>query len=379
MDRIKNLDEVNRKCLEDYIRHSQLQGLKPTSIGTRTWKVFAFMKFINLKDAKTATQEDVESFYLTRKEKVSPFTLQVDLVEVRQFLRWLLGSEKEEALFRNVKFKKPKRQLPEHAVITEEDVRKLVDVAESQRDRAIIMFLWDSGARLSEMLGIDVGQVQFDRYGATVVLDGKTGMRNLRLIDSVPDLQKWIEMHPSRENPKAPLFCSLRGPAISRLKPRSVQGRLITLAKRARVAKRIHPHGFRHGKLTALTREGFTEADLKLIAGWAPGSNMAETYVHLSLRDVEQKILRMKGLVTDEDKHPENLLKPKKCYRCGRDNSHDAAYCSACSLILDSKVAIEVMQAEEQAVKEPEYKTVIQEIEELKRRIRVMSGGKSAT
>ena len=46
---------------------------------------------------------------------------------------------------------------------------------ESQRDRALVAVAWDSAARISELLDINIGHVNFDRYGAVISVSGKTG------------------------------------------------------------------------------------------------------------------------------------------------------------------------------------------------------------
>jgi len=43
-----------------------------------------------------------------------------------------------------------------------------------------------------------VGDVEFDRLGAVIIVRGKTGMRRIRLIESVPDLQRWLAVHSRR-------------------------------------------------------------------------------------------------------------------------------------------------------------------------------------
>jgi hypothetical protein len=53
------VDPVNRKYLEDYARHSQLQGLKQSTITSRCWSVYAFMKGLEFKDVKTVSTADV--------------------------------------------------------------------------------------------------------------------------------------------------------------------------------------------------------------------------------------------------------------------------------------------------------------------------------
>lgn len=365
------VDPVNRKYLEDYARHSQLQGLKQSTITSRCWSVYAFMKGLEFKDVKTVSIEDVENYYLARKKEVSPFTLQGDLLDMKLFLRWLLGEDREKELVKTIKFRKPKRHLPTDSVINEKDITALLKVVDSQRDRALIMLLWDSGARLGEVTGLNIGDVQVDQYGAVINLEGKTGQRRVRLTDSVPDLQRWLDMHPARENPQAPLFVTMRGLILSRLQHRSVQGRIATLAKRAGLKKRIHPHGFRHGKLTALTREGFTESDLKLIAGWTAGSNMAETYVHLSMRDVEQKILAKKGLIEEGHEKPEDELKPRSCPRCSYLNAAGIKYCGRCSMILDSKAALEHYKKEEIIRNSAEYEEIKARLDRLERQLEV--------
>jgi len=83
--------------------------------------------------------------------------------------------------------------------------------------------------------------VQFDKYGAVVIVNGKTGMRRIRLIECVPDLQLWINMHPLRDDPKALLFITdrkYRG-KYRRLESQIINNMLNGLAKKTE-AKRIY-------------------------------------------------------------------------------------------------------------------------------------------
>jgi hypothetical protein len=50
-------------------------------------------------------------------------------------------------------------------------------------------------------------------------------------------------------------------------------------------------------------------------------------------------------------------------------------YCPKCSLILDSKTAMEILQAEEQAEREPEHLTIQQQMDELQRRMKELQNG----
>ncbi len=154
-------------------------------------------------------------------------------------------------------------------------------------------------------------------------------------------------MHPARADPAAPLFINLRkrGGKV-RLKKRSIQNRLKTIAKRAGVMKRIHPHGFRHGRCTDCAPH-YTEPEMRIKFGWTASSDMPATYVHLSGRDVEQKDLMRAGLLEAEEDYASPTA-PVRCPRCTTFNAPDAKFCKGCSMLLDMKVAdeIDAMQAD---------------------------------
>ncbi len=304
--RLKRLDPVNRKYLEDYVRQLELKQLKPNTIKIKLWKVYTFMIFTNFKDSKKVTKEDVENYVIDRRDNCSPFTVQGDVLELKLFLRWLMP-EKEKELF-TFKMKKPKRTLPVDKLITRKDIQTLVQACDTQRDRALIMLLWDSAARLNEIMSLNLNQVEFDKYGAVVIVDGKTGRRRLRLTDSVPDLQAWVNMHPMKDIPNAPLFLTYNryGMGTKRLNFRTVENRLKNLAAKLKMTKNIHPHAIRHARLTDLVKsegnkKGFSEMELRILAGWEKNSAMPEVYVHLSGADIEKKVLSNAGLIEETE------------------------------------------------------------------------------
>jgi integrase/recombinase XerD len=79
----------------------------------------------------------------------------------------------------------------------------MIENATNLRDKAFISTLYESGCRIGELLPIKLRSVVFDEYGAVLIVDGKTGMRRIRLISSVPLLANWISNHPFKNNPDA--------------------------------------------------------------------------------------------------------------------------------------------------------------------------------
>jgi len=214
----------NTGILTQYVRHCELARATPATITNKVARMAPFLKWAGVK-ADEVTPTMVEDYFLDRMDRLSLHTIDGDVIEFRVFFKWLLGEEKAKALLKNIKKSHKKRELPVEQLLTREDVQSLIGVCERQRDRALIALLWDSGARITEVLNIDVGDLAFDKYGATVIVDGKTGSRKIRLVPSVPDIHAWLEQHPDGTNPRAPLFVTSR--SFTETKPRRLAGRTV--------------------------------------------------------------------------------------------------------------------------------------------------------
>jgi site-specific recombinase XerD len=343
---VKNYPEFegkNAELVEQYKKHCRLAGKKESTIKGEFWQFVPFKDYYGNKPFTEVTRNEIEDYILHRRQTVSQTTTHNNFIALRNLYNFLRkGYNIPENLFENIKTKPPKNNLPVDELILPEDVKNLVDSANTQRNRALVMLLWDSGARIGEILGLNISHVSFDKYGAVLIVSGKTGMRRIRLIDSVPDLQLWLNQHPDRDNPQAPLFVTDRKQRgkFKRLDPQSVNTLLIGLAEKAGVKKKVHPHAFRHGKLTDLAKCGFNEMELRIFAGWEKSSAMPATYLHLSGADIEKKILLKGGIIEDDTKEKEETLKPVECPRCHTKNPSGARYCSTCSMIIDQKTAL---------------------------------------
>lgn len=352
--------ETNQEIMKGWKRKHDLGKDKTLTTITKMWKIYRFLKFYNNKPADEITKNDIEEYILWRKKNNKPKTVHNDIVDLRLFFKELKPGNN---FFDDIQSTAPKNKLPVSELINEKDVLKLVSACSNQRDRTLIIMYWDSAARLSELLDLNIRNIEFDKYGAVIIPDGKTGMRRIRLIDCVPDLQNWINMHPMRDNPDVPLFVTSRkyGEEPRRLNPHTVQNMMKTVAKHAGVKKNIHPHAFRHGKITDLAKNGFIEADLRIIAGWEDNSKMPSIYIHLSGADVEKKQLEKAGIIDINEEEQKSQMLPKECPRCKKKNAYDAKYCMICSMILDPKITLTI--EEEEIDKSIEFNKRLEELE----------------
>jgi len=265
---------------------------------------------------------------------------------IKKYFQWLRGCNEdqheypEEVRWIKTTLKK-KRLLPE-ALLTAEELKKLVEAAENQRDRAFILTHYDGAFRIGETLSLKILHVTFDKYSAVVRVDGKTGPRRVRLTIASPALASWLTMHPFRNAPDAPLWVGIG--TVGRNEPLSYDGAralLRRLAKKTGLKKRIYTHLMRHTRATELANI-LTEAQLKEHLGWVPGSDMPSTYVHLSGRDVDGAILKAHGITVDQEQKVEMALTLTKCPRCSKESSSEAQFCPSCGMVLDLKAAVKL-------------------------------------
>jgi len=295
----------------------------------------------NVKDIRNVVSE------IERKD-YTDWTKHDYKLAIRRFYRWLRGTEDPpEVSWINLR-KHSTTKLPEE-LLTEEEVEAMASKAMNPRDRAFVLVLYESGVRIGEMLKLRIKHVSFDKYGAILMVNGKTGMRRVRIIASAPALAEWLENHPMRDEGEAPLWIGmwtknymkpLDYPAVIKI--------LKTLAKRAGIKKRLYPHLFRHSRASHLANK-LTEAQMKEYFGWKQDSDMAAVYVHLSGRDVDAALLKASGILAEEELKTEKF-RLVTCQRCGESNSPGSGFCRRCGSPLSLAVALEVDRFKDEAI-----------------------------
>lgn len=168
-------------------------------------------------------------------------------------------------------------KLPEE-LLRPAEIQNMMKCCTRDQDRTMIAVLWETGCRIGELLGMQRKHISNDVIGAVLIVNGKTGMRRIRIIESAPYLDGWISGRSL--GPDGHVFDITYPTAVKRLK---------TIARRAGITKRIYPHLFRHSRATFLASH-LTEAQLCHYMGWTIGSDMARIYVHLSGVDMDSTL-----------------------------------------------------------------------------------------
>lgn len=319
------------------------------------------------KPFEEVTVDDIKSLvYRVERSDYSPWTKHDYKVALKRFYKWLKGRGEEyppEVKWIKTTLKAGDELLPED-LLTEEEVMRLVEACDNPRDKAFIMTLYESGARIGELGSMLIRDVKFEEGYTALTLKGKTGARRVIVVAATPYLMYWIQNHPLKNKPDAPLWVNMG--TVNRYKAMSYPALakiLKVAAEKAGLKKKVHPHKLRHSRATFLASK-LTEAQMNQVFGWRQGSKMPSVYVHLSGRDLDDAILGVYGLRKREESEPK--LKPKTCPRCNTLNQLDARFCIKCGLALDIKAALEVEEARRTTdsimdilMKDPEFRALL--------------------
>ena len=356
------MNEQNEEEIKRFMDIKTVNGQSPWTIRNQEVVLRQLDEYLQGKTFKEATEQDILGFVTTRKNKhgkeAKAGTKKNSKVVVKGFYRFLYGMRRgeypEQVLNLNGS-SNGKRELPirPEDILNDEDIAKLVKSCTNFRDEAMIVTLFESGTRLGEFLNMNVGHINFDEKGIVLLVKGKTGERRVRLIRAVPYLTKWLQSHPLRSHPDAPLWCSVKSynGENSRLTAESVQNILMQLGKRSAITKPMNPHAFRHSRISQLAKT-LNDSKLRVFAGWTPGSSMSGIYVHLSGRDLDEDLLRDAGEETVQEKPMKSVLAEKECVRCHSKNAGVNEFCGTCGRPFDEDLLVSKEVADEAILKE---------------------------
>lgn len=346
------LTEHNKNILPGYANQLRLAGIG----NARIIKYLGTLRIIGLalgKDFESATKQDLERFMLgvMARRGLSAWTKRDYAVTLRKFYSWLQGDGKlppeKVACISTTLRKRDQPRIQKSELLTESDVQELLRACRNARDRAFISMLWDSGARIGELGSMHIGDITFKDTHTLFDLCGKTGPRTILACECVRALLAWIEVHPCRDDPKAPLWVSTTGRlAKERLALTYSHLRAIVQEafKRTSLKKRFNPHLFRHSRATWCVEHDWSSYQLCRHFGWELDSGMPATYLSLSDKLVHDKMLATYGIKNDAE-----AARPEPCSRCGGVLPLGRQSCAACGMPTAKSPRYRELLAEETA------------------------------
>jgi integrase/recombinase XerD len=184
--------------------------------------------------------------------------------------------------------------------LTQPEMEAILSLWIGQRDHALLLTMYNSGGRVSEIIGLSWQQV---RFGTTTYLDLNGKGRKERSVPLWPKTAKVLHQWRQRQARSSALtiFPSVRGNALTRDSVHHLLREIVQLAIPAcpsLATKQVSPHLIRHGTAMSLLQSG---VDITVIVLWLGHEDVQTTHVYLQA-DLAMKEKALSKLAPPETK-----------------------------------------------------------------------------
>ena len=156
------------------------------------------------------------------------------------------------------------------------------------RDRALILFLFTTGCRVSEVSNLAIQDVDFEKRTANVIGKGNKSRRSYFSEECALALTRYLETRSC--DPEEPLFKNKSG---KRLLASGIREVVKKVGQKAGLKQSLHPHCCRHTFATNMLARG---ADLQFIADVLGHSNLNTTRIYAQI-PTEDMLLKYQNIM----------------------------------------------------------------------------------
>ena len=284
--------------IEAYLQHMVgYRGLSDATVKTYLQDLKTFKNFLELTeigDLRDVDRRTVRGFLVFLADKnYQRSSISRKLSVLRGLYRWLVRENvlsvdpvpRRSTMKKEVKLP---RFLTDDEVVRLIDSPKLGTYSETLRNRdvSLLELVYASGLRVSEVHGLNIGDVDF--HSKTVRVIGKGDKERLTLLGfpAKSTLQRYINVdRPKVKNfgKSDSLFLSKQG---SRLSIRSIQNLVKKYSRLAGLGNEVHTHTLRHSFATHLINGG---ADLRVVQDLLGHSSPSTTQIYTHVTGVEAR------------------------------------------------------------------------------------------
>ncbi len=260
-----------------------------------------FLEYLNKQDIfspNRATETDIQNYvdHLRNLNK-SATTISRSLASIRCFYKFLIFTGNADSNpAKGIKVEKSEKKLPQ--VLSGEEINVLlsqprVTDAKGCRDKAMLELLYATGIRVSELISLNVGDINLQT--GTLSCRGQKGTRIIPVypaaIVAVSDyIYRMRGLLTDQNSGDSALFVNLNG---SRLTRQGFWKIVKSYAVEAGITKEITPHTLRHSFAMHLLQNGASVKDIQAMMGHA---DISSTQVYVQLLDLDN---HMKSVYND--------------------------------------------------------------------------------
>lgn len=273
------------KLLKRFIATKRIEGLSEKTIQRYVYinqKLFDFIR----KPIEEITAYDIR-FYLAHKrqnDNISNRTLDGMRRCYSSFFTWFVH---EGFLSENpcLSIKAIKSSQTIKKPFSAEEIERLRRVCDNKRDIALIDFLYSTGCRVSEVVSLNINDIDFQNFECTVL--GKGNKERTVYITEVAMLSL-KEYLVSRKDTNTALFL---GKGNQRLGKNGIEALLRKLGNSAKI-ENVHPHRYRRTLATNLLDKGMSIQDVAIILGHSD-LKTTQIYCYVNQSNVRNSYFRL--------------------------------------------------------------------------------------
>lgn len=355
-----DVDEADREAIRDYASWKRRRADSPnTAINyIRDVTLTAERHDVPITEVDGVTEADDILDTLEASGCTAAKSINTKLCGLRDFWRWCestdhgLDDYRWVDLVKNVK-PTPKNPGPEPLdpdfVLGEDEITALREAARNNRDKALIEFLADTGARITLATQMKRGAIDTEAQPPTFRPNprgvGQKGVptKDYVLHESARHLRLYLaESHPDAHR-DAPLFAKEHGYDAddrenSALGRRGAFGRLMVAADAAGIdRKRAHPHNLRKSAVVRMRlKHDMSWPAIQKRMEWSDKSLPAMKEIYHAIDNTEEieLVARELGYSAPDDTEapPESV----ECWNCGREIDPHDSFCRGCGVEPDA-------------------------------------------
>lgn len=273
------LDTSAERALKKFIGTKRLEGIADSTLRRYADENLKLIRFLR-KPLYEVTTYDLRFYLSYRRQqgKVSNRTLDGMRRCYSSFFGWLAAEgmigRNPCAALSQIKYRKMVKK-PFSAV----ELEKIRKACQTERDIAIVDFLYATGCRVSEVVALDISDIDFDNLECRVL--GKGNKERIVYLSPVAamHLQEYLR---SRRDFSEALFA---GKGSDRIGKNGIEALLKRIGKAAGV-ENVHPHRYRRTFATNLLDRGMNIQDVAAILGHAD-LKTTQVYCYISQVNVQ--------------------------------------------------------------------------------------------